>query len=64
MYRNNRHENENASIFGEETLLDAMESPEECGVCGAKTDEPVVFVLTMCQDHGSVAAERGMKVGL
>ena len=64
MYRNNGHDNENASIFGEEILRQAIEAPEECGVCGAKTDHPVVFVLTMCQDHGSVAAERGMKVSL
>ena len=60
MHRNDEQHLDDAPIFSEEVLRSKIEGREECYVCGTETDDPVVFVLTMCQGHGAFVSEHGL----
>ena len=60
MHRNDGQHMDDTPIFSEEVLRSKIEDPEECYVCGTETDDPVVFILTMCRDHGALVSERGL----
>ena len=60
MHRNDEQHLDDAPIFSEEILRSKIAGPEECCVCGTETDDPVVFVLTMCQSHGALVSEHGL----
>ncbi len=64
MYRNDEQHSDDAPIFSEETLRSEIQEPEQCIVCGTDTDDPVVFVVTMCRPHGLAVSERGMNVSI
>ena len=51
--------------FSEDDLIAAHNAEARCGACGDSAgDEPIVYVLTFCGNHGRQIEKHGLSVSI